>query len=130
MVTRGRRLTNKNKSSQKGEKLVKSDFEFKMAISTTLDNNYSFKQMNKKDLQKLDQFIKETVGKHLTISKVDELFLRTKGPVKSKEKIDGMQRDVVHYGKDRTPFRIHGFYNDDGYFVIYQIDTNHKKHKE
>ena len=109
MGTRGRKLTDKNTSSKKGERLVKADLKFKMAISITLDNNYCFKQMRKSGLQKLDQFIKETVGKHLTISKVDDLFLRTKGPVKSKETIEGISRDVVHYGKDRSPFRIHGF---------------------
>lgn len=129
MVTKGRKLTDKNTSFQKGERLVKAKRTFKMAISVVLDSDYCFKKMKREDLLKLDYFIKETVGKNLTISEVDSMFLRTKGQVKSKERVKGILRDIVHYGKDESPFRIHGFYNDEGYFVIYQIDANHAKHK-
>ncbi|WP_422059047.1 MAG6450 family protein, partial [Staphylococcus gallinarum] len=35
----------------------------------------------------------------------------------------------LHYGKDRKQFRIHGFYDDKGYFNILRLDLNHKYHK-
>ena len=46
------------------------------------------------------------------------------------QKIGGIEREVVHYGKDRNPFRVHGYFNNDGYFVIYKIDPSHNVHKE
>jgi hypothetical protein len=64
----------------------------------------------------------------MTISEVDKAFLRTKGPVEKKE-VYGKTRTIQHYEKKRTPFRIHGYFNSESYFVIYQIDPEHKKHK-
>ncbi len=124
-------LTNESTISQRGIPLVRTQNKrFRLTISINLDKNYCFQKLNKEDLKQLDNFISETVGKDLSISEVDTLFLRNKGPVKTSETIKGKKRDVVHYGKDKKAFRIHGFYNDDGYFVIYQIDAKHKKHKQ
>ena len=109
-------LTDKNKQS------------FKFALTGSLDNNFCFKALNKAQLATFHKFIDEILSKQMTISEVDKAFLRTKGPVEKKE-VYGKIRTIQHYGKKRTPFRIHGYFNSESYFVIYQIDPEHKKHK-
>ena len=121
-------LTNKKRvSSKQGARLTNSKNEtpFKIAICEQLDNNFCFKNLTSADIKSLHRFIDDTVGRSLTISKVDNLFLRTKGAVK--QNING--RDVVHYGKNKSPFRIFGYYNQDGYFNITRIDPKHKTNK-
>lgn len=105
------------------------DKPFIITIALELHSKYNFSCMSKNGLKDLDKFIEETVGKRLTISEVDKLFLRTKGQIKYSEKIDGIEREVIHYGKNRKPFRIFGFYNEVGHFVVYRIDCNHNFHK-
>lgn len=122
-------LTNPAKISR-ATRLDKPKLPFKIAIDDCLENGYSFGKIKRQGLKDFDKFIKETIGKNLTISQVDESFLRIKGPVKSKEKIHGIEREVVHYGKDRKPFRMHGYYNENGYFVLTHIDPEHKKFPE
>ena len=67
--------------------------------------------------------------KQLSISTVDKLYLRMKGTVREKAEINGINRDIVHYGFDRSLFRLHGYFNELNYFVIYKIDPKHKVHK-
>ncbi|MCW0945145.1 MULTISPECIES: MAG6450 family protein [Streptococcus] len=121
-------LTDKKRvSSEKGTRLTNSKNEtlFKLAICEQLDNNFCFKDLKNPDIKHLHKFIDETIGKNLTISIVDKLYLRTKGQIQ--QEING--RDVIHYGKDNQPFRIFGYYNSDGYFNITRIDPKHKTHK-
>lgn len=118
------------KTKVKGQPLARvTSNEFKMSLSLSLHHDYCFKGLKKEGLRKLDQFISETVDKGLTITQVDKLFLRNKGSIKSRETIKGVGRDIIHYGKDRDSFRVHGFYDDNGYFVLYKIDPSHKVHK-
>ncbi|WP_376699899.1 MAG6450 family protein [Listeria innocua] len=56
------------------------------------------------------------------------MFLRTKGP-KETAFIKGEKRTINYYGKNMNPFRIHGYYSSNGYFVITKIDPNHDVHK-
>ncbi|MBN2959205.1 MAG: hypothetical protein JTJ17_06050 [Streptococcus gordonii] len=121
-------LTDKKRApSKQGTRLTNSKNEtpFKLAICEQLDNKFCFKNLTSEDIKSLHRFIDDTVGKSLTISKVDNLFLRTKGTVT--QNING--RDVVHYGKNNNPFRIFGYYNQDGYFNITRIDPKHKTNK-
>ncbi|HEL0808108.1 TPA: hypothetical protein TVK02_000377 [Streptococcus equi subsp. zooepidemicus] len=120
------KLTQTTTNKSVGTLLInKVDRPFQISICNQLDNNFCFKDLKVSDLKLFHKFIDETVGKNLSISEVDSLFLRTKGPVKQHR--DG--RDIVHYGKDRTPFRVHGYFNSDGYFNITRIDPRHKTHK-
>lgn len=114
-----------------GSVLDRRSIPFKMCIQESLDNNYCFKCMDKASLRALDSFITETVDKRLSITEVDSLFLRTKGHGQNYEEItiNGITRQVFHYGKNRNPFRIFGYYNEEGYLVIYRIDPKHKTHK-
>ncbi|EFQ5577227.1 hypothetical protein HZU95_001310 [Listeria monocytogenes] len=100
---------------------------FKFSLEVCLDNNYCFAKLKSEHLRSLDKFLSDTVGKNLSVSEAEKLFLRTRGP-KETAIIKGEVRTIHHYGKDRHAFRIHG-YNSNGYFVITKIDPNHDVHK-
>ncbi|MEW4353817.1 MAG6450 family protein [Streptococcus pneumoniae] len=122
------RLTDRNSAVSQPNKLTddkNTNKEFKISICEQLDNGYSFKNLTKESLKNLHTFIDETVGKNLTISKTEKLYLRTKGEVK--QTIAG--REVIHFGKDMKAFRIFGYYNNDGYFNITRIDFKHNTNK-
>ncbi len=109
--------------------LVNRNIKFKILLDTSLDNNYSFKQLKSNNgNKKFDNFIRDTIGKGLTISEVDKLYRRTKG-VKETIEIQNEKYELVHYGKDRKQFRIFGYYKGS-YFVLKKLDTNHTVHKE
>jgi len=100
-----------------------------MVIDHVLDNNYQFKNLKQSDIKSFSNFIKETVGKNLTITEVANLFLRTEHMTKQdQEEYDGHQ--LIHFGKDRNPFRIFGYYDDNDYFCIHRIDAKHNVHKQ
>lgn len=126
-----KKLTNKNGNGKSYSRLTNNDnLKFRMAISGSLNGKYSIKNLKEGDIKHFHKFIEETVGKELTITQVDKLFLRTKGKISEKEDVHGRKREIIHYGKDRNPFRIFGYYDDNGYFVIYKIDPKHRIHKE
>lgn len=110
------------------QRLDTSKVYFKMAIETSIEKNYCFDKIsNNQGHKEFQRFINETVGKKLTISSVDELFGRPDDKA-DKHSIGDTEFNVVHYGKDAKAFRVHGFYNIQGYFVILRLDTNHKVH--
>lgn len=121
------KLTNSTSApSNGGKQLTRGTGKpFKIAICEQLDNDFCFKKLKPSDLKEFHNFIDETVEKKLTISQVDALFLRKKGDIK--QDING--REVFHYGKDRKPFRVFGYYNEDGYFNVTRIDPKHKTNK-
>lgn len=125
------KLTNQTESKTRGVQLTRiQNAPFKLCIQESLDKKFCFNKLSGgKHLREWHNFVEETVGKKLSISEVDSLFLRIKGEVSVEQKIHGITRKVVHYGKDKKTFRIHGYYNDDGYFVIHKIDPTHKEHK-
>ena len=129
---RPQRLTDKKEvDDTRSKNLVKNPKEkaFKFALTGSLDNEYCFKKLRPDHVKEFHRFIDGILSKRLTISQVDNLFLRTKGKVIAKEEIFGKERDIIHYGKKNSPFRIHGYLNDDGYLVICKIDPNHKVNK-
>ncbi len=123
------KLTNQTSAKRQPNKLTSDENltrVFKISICEQLDNRYCFKDLNREALKSLHAFIDETVGKKLTISQTEDLFLRTKGQVV--QNING--RDLIHFGKNRNPFRIFGYYNSDGYFNIIRIDPKHNTNKD
>lgn len=121
-------LTNKNFATGQPSKLTTNnniDRIFKISICEQLDNNYCFKDLSKEALKSFHTFIDDTVGQKLTISVVEKMYLRTKGG--AKQLVNG--RELIHFGKDKKPFRIFGYYNNDGYFSITRIDPKHKTNK-
>lgn len=124
------KLTDKNKSYEKGTQLTSRNTKiFKIAICGSLENNFEFKQLDNRGIKQFHKFIEETIGKKLTITEVDKQYLRTKGTIKEERFVHGKKRDIMHYGKDKNPFRIFGYYNTDSYFTITRIDPKHKTHK-
>ena len=81
--------------------------------------------MMQEHLKEFHRFLSDTVYKGLTISEVDKLYLRKAG-LSNVPVIMSQGRELLHYGKARNPFRIFGYYNSDGYFVICRIDGSHK----
>lgn len=125
------KLTNETESPTRGSALVRAQgAKFKIGIQESLSKNFCFSDLNGgRPIKDWHRFIEETVGKKLTISEVDTMLLRTKGPVSDECEVHGIKRRILHYGKDRSSFRVHGYYNDDGYFIIHKIDPNHKVNK-
>lgn len=124
-----KQLTNNVSKEKNGTKLSKDELRFKIAITGNLFNDYDFKKLKKESNKTFHTFLDETVGKQLSITSVESLFLKTKGKPSFKEVVNGKDRDVFHFGKKNTKFRIFGYYNDDGYFVICRIDPNHNFQK-
>ncbi|QGG59532.1 MAG6450 family protein [Loigolactobacillus bifermentans] len=124
----GKTKTNSSKSSKLLTDLDNRTVQFKLAISEKLDNGYMFKDLKPDECRTFFKFINETVNKGLTITDVAKLFVRTTGPhgAKNLEVFNETERKMFHLGKDRTKFRIHGYYNEDNYFVICRIDPKHK----
>lgn len=117
-------------SSSKPVRLPKEVQFFRITIAVELENGYEIKDMNPEHVKELHRFVQDTVYKGLTISEVDEMYLRKEGlsdapPVKYKGSVE-----LLHYGKARKAFRIYGYYNADNYFVVCRIDGGHKTHKQ
>ncbi|RXT17739.1 hypothetical protein BVJ53_07325 [Lacticaseibacillus chiayiensis] len=132
----GRILTNRNFASDKPQGIQlasdsRTTARFKLSIEHVLENNYQFKDMRVEDIKNFSKFITSTVGRGLTITQVESSLLRTDGPhgAKNIEQVDGEKKEMYHFGQDRTKFRVHGYYNDEDYFVIHRIDPQHKKFK-
>lgn len=120
------------KHTAKGKKLanLKSQ-KFKITFGTELENKFCFdKKKSKKVTDGLHKFLKETVYKDLSISTVNQKYLRTKGNPKEKIKYgtNSSQLEIQHYSFDNSPFRIFGFYDDKGYFNVIRLDIDHKTH--
>lgn len=119
----GKRL--QNTSPEKGQRLQRNDERFRIAIEEKLGNGFEIKDMDRNDVVSFHRFISETVDKGMTISQVDQRYLRKKDSNLNEE--DG--KNIIHYGHDGSSFRIFGYYNDIGYFVLTRIDGKHKTHK-
>ncbi|MBR1628235.1 MAG: hypothetical protein IJ679_03070 [Lachnospiraceae bacterium] len=110
-------------------KIRNQERKFLISIEDKLDNGFEFKDADQADIKELHRFIAETVYKGLTITEVDKLYLRKRGLGKSMQ----MNRDgkeIIHYGKPRSKFRLFGYYNEKTYFVICRIDGKHKTHED
>lgn len=117
----GKALTLRNDSSLSGSVPLTrvQSLPFKLCFQKSLENQFNFKKMKQNGIKDLHDFIENTIGKELSISEVDQLYLRKRG-IRSGEE--------VHYGKDKHPFRLHGQYIE-GHFVVSKIDCNHEVNK-
>ena len=123
------KLSNNKPVREGGSRLDRRTATFKIALEDYMHGNFNFSKMNQSGRKDLQTFLDKTVYKQLSISTVDKLYLRMKGTVREKAEINGINRDIVHYGFDRNPFRLHGYFNELDYFVIYKIDPKHKVHR-
>ena len=109
-------------------KLAPTACPFRIAIEVKLDGGYDVSDMTSAHVREFYRFLKDTVYKGLTVQEVDKLYLRKEG-LGIAPAIKSHGKELLHYGKDGNAFRIFGYYNEDGYFVICRIDGNHKTHK-
>ena len=123
------KLLQDNISTVKGSRLTKEDTKFRIAFEVKLANGFEIKDMEMKHNAEFHNFISETVYKELTISEVDKLFLRKQG-LGSAPPVKYGDIELIHYGKDMKPFRLFGYYNKDGYFVVCRIDGKHKTNRQ
>lgn len=111
-----------------GTRLDNSTTKFKISIQHDLDVNFAFDNIHKNNgYKEFHNFICKTVGKNLTISQVNNLYLRTRGKGRTVQ-IGDAEFLEVHYGKDRSAFRVFGYYHS-GDFILTRIDTKHETHK-
>ncbi|WP_434520380.1 MAG6450 family protein [Pediococcus sp. M21F004] len=106
----------------------RSSVKFKLVIDHTLENGYTFKKLSPAGLKNFSKFLIDTVGKGLSITETEKLYLRTDGPngAKNEEKINSVLRTTYHFGNGgHNEFRIHGYYENDC-FVVHRIDPKHK----
>lgn len=101
---------------------------FRVTFEVQLTNGYEVKDMKQADIKELHKFLEETVYKNLSISVVDKKYLRKQGMSNAPPVMYG-DMELYHYGRDRSPFRIFGYYNEDEYFVVCRIDGSHQTHK-
>lgn len=122
-------MTQLTKTDQhgKGQRLARYDLKFIIAFADKLDKGYEVKDLSERGCKEFQSFLSDTVYKGLTISQVESLYRRRDDNNLNDEE-DG--KAIIHFGKDRKPFRIFGYYNSDGYFIITRLDQNHKTHKE
>ena len=106
-------------------KLSPTSHPFSIVFDVKLDNGYELKDMTPKHITEFHRFLCDMVYKGLTLSEVDKLYLR-KGGLSDAPVIMSNGRELMHYGKARNPFRIFGYYNADGYFVVCRIDGAHQ----
>ncbi len=102
---------------------------FTIAFAVELENGYELKDMTLAHMKEFHRFVCDTVYKGLTVSQVDDMYLRKRGmsnalPIKYKNDIE-----LLHYGKSCNSFRIFGYYDKNGYFVVCRIDGGHNTHK-
>ena len=108
-------------------KLSRTQRPFRIVFEVKLDNGYEVKDMTKKHISEFHRFLSDTVYKGLSVLEVDKLYLRKEG-LSNAPLIMSNGKELCHYGKARNAFRIYGYYNADGYFVICRIDGGHETH--
>lgn len=123
------KLSNNEPVREGSSHLDRRTATFKIALEDYMHGSFNFGKMDSSGRKNLQTFLDKTVYKQLSISTVDKLFLRMKGKVRETAQINGINRDIVHYGFNRSPFRLHGYFNELNYFVIYKIDPKHEVHK-
>ena len=72
-------ILNETTAKSKGIKLFSKEELFRISFEVKLDNGFELKDMTHKHIQEFHRFLQATVYKGLTISEVDELFLRKSG---------------------------------------------------
>ena len=118
----------KNKADDNSTKLRLKELPFRISIDVALANGFEFKDMTNANVKEFHRFLSDTVYKRLTISQVDEEFLRKRGMADAPP-IKYGDIELIHYGKDASSFRLFGYYNSDGYFSVCRIDGKHRTHK-
>lgn len=124
-------ILDRNAIKYKGKKkstvlLPYSKVLFRISIENKLDNGFCFKGLNAASSKKFNDFINKTVGIGLTVSDVEKKYKRKSDG--ATVEIDGVKYEEIHFGQNKSPFRIFGYYKDS-YFVLKKIDPKHRVHR-
>lgn len=87
-------------------RLARNIKHFKFAIVGSLDKSYNFKSLKPSSLTSFHTFVDKIVSRQMTITDVENEYLRTKGNTHETTNVYGKDRDIYHIGQDNTPFRI------------------------
>lgn len=118
----GNKLTKIEKNPQETSALTDKSKTFYVLLGNELNSEYSFYKIESGHSKALFSFFSKTVGK--VQQYVDSTFKR---PTDKNDRHNNKQ--VEHY-RVNDKFRIHGYYNDKGYFVLLKIDPSHKVHNK
>lgn len=100
---------------------------FKVVFAGEVQRGYDFTDCNVKQWYAVGKFLDDFVGK--TISEVDKA--RKRPPDRTmmvNDPLSGTDKKVEHY-KVQGKQRMHGYYNQYGYFTVTAIDPGHDIHK-
>lgn len=100
---------------------------FKVVFAGEVQRGYDFTDCNVKQWYAVGKFLDDFVGK--TISEVDKA--RKRQPDRTmmvNDPLSGTDKKVEHY-KVQGKQRMHGYYNQYGYFTVTAIDPGHGIHK-
>ncbi|WP_278307733.1 MAG6450 family protein [Mycoplasma feriruminatoris] len=124
-----KKILSKHLNVEVKRKLIKDNLSFKIAIVHKLDNGFDFKSLNPDTLKNFHNFINDIFNKKMTISQIENLYMRKKtNPFTSRVIDQNIEVREIHLGKGEKQFRLFGYFNEDSYFVLTKIDPGHKFH--
>lgn len=121
----GQKLTGQRQNGE-AERINGKEQPFRIVLSTKLENNYEFKDLKERDIKEFHHFLRETVYKKLSITTVERDWLRQKGDAPPDFYQGGIE--MIHLGKSASKFRLFGYYDINGCFVLCKIDPGHNTH--
>lgn len=122
-------LTSQNIPQPQGLLTRQNDGIFRVAFAgEATKKGYRFEDCSKEDWHKLGEWLNRWVGKTIQELRGSKSARNTDSTQKSVDPYDNKLKTEQHYGFNGKK-RVHGYYNQQGYFTITKIDPNHKVHK-
>lgn len=128
---KNKKLVNINESNNKKIKLTSDEHSnpiFKVLFAGEAENGYDFKDCNPDQWHDIGNFLDRWVGKSLKDLQSSNSARYIDKKDKASDPYTNDIKQMIHY-KVTPKSRIHGYYNNHGYFVIKRLDPDHKKHK-
>lgn len=119
-------LANYNVKNSKIELTENKEPKLVISFGLKLENGYDFKKLKSDSLKEFQTILNDS-----TQLSLDEMENRYGRDLDSDDILEynGIKFQVLHFGKDRSTFRIHGILADS-YFHVIRIDPKHKFHKK
>ena len=95
-----------------------------MCFGLKLENNYTFKKFKPENLKEFQKILDDST--ELDIDEFENRYIR---PTDKTDIFYFNDNDfqIIHFGKNGSKFRIHGFYAN-GLFHVIRLDPNHQFH--
>lgn len=123
------RLTDHNVPRLQGSLTTRNDGLFRVAFAgEATEKGYRFEDCSQEDWHRLGKWLNDWVGKKIQALASYKDGRGTDRKQKSLDPYSDKLKTEQHYsfGGGR---RVHGYYNQQGYFTITKIDPDHKVHK-